>query len=175
MKQIILTALLLSCIAGAAMAQEQKPAEPSKDSLQYKLYPALPAFNIRMMDSFNVFNTFNIPKGRPSVLILFDPDCKHCKAMTKILLAGMDSLKNIDFYWVTPAHSMTMLREFYKDNNLEDYKNIKIVGRDYEFFCADFFNVHYVPDIALYDKNKQFVHLWEGGVKVQELYEYTHR
>ena len=168
--------LLLFCTCFTLnYAQEHKPQEPTRDSLPYKLYPELPAFNIRLMDSFNVFNTFNIPMGRPTVLVLFGPECKHCHDVAIELLKGMDSLGNIDFYWVTPEQSVTKIRDFNKDLKMDTYKNIKVVGRDYEFFYIDYYGVNSYPDFALYDEKKMFVHLFEGRATVKDLWEYTHK
>ncbi len=174
MKQIIFALILVSFMLGAN-GQEHKPQEPVKDTPLYKRYPELPAFNIRKMDSFEVFNTFNIPKGRPVALVLFDPECSHCELLTEELVRGMDSLKNIDFYYFTPASSMTAVRKFHKNHHFDQYPNIKMVGRDYEFFFSDYYDVRFVPDIALYDENKKFVHLFENKVTVRDLYEYTHK
>ena len=173
MKKALLLLLWCSCFS-VGYAQEHKPQESNRDSLPYKRYPELPAFNIRQMDSFNVFNTFNIPKGRYSLLILFDPDCKHCGDVTRELLKGMDSLSNIDFYFVTPAQSMTKTRDFYKEHKMADYKNIKIVGRDYEFFFVDYFGINSFPDFALYNEHKKFIHLFQGRVTVKDLWDSTH-
>ncbi len=158
-----------------AAAQEMRPKDPPRDSLPCVLYPDLPAFNIRLLDSFNVFNTYNIPKGAPALLVYFDPECSHCQLLAKALIAGMDSLSNINMFWITPIHSMTSLRKFYTDYHLADYKNIKVVGRDYEYFFNDFYGVHFVPDVALYDEKKKFVKLFENSVKVKDLYQLTHK
>ena len=174
MRKLLLLLLLIACCK-VNYAQEHQPQQPNRDSLPYKLYPELPAFNIRMLDSFNVFNTYNIPKGRPSLLVLFEPDCKHCQDVARELLKNIDSLSNIDFYWVTPTQSMTRLREFHKEYKMADYKNIKVVGRDYEFFYIDYFGVNSYPDFALYDDKKKFVHLFQGRVTVKELWDDTHK
>ena len=177
MKKFVLLLICICVYAAVANAQEPKAAAepPHKDSALYITYPDLPAFNIRLVDSFTVFNTFNIPRGRYSLIILFDPDCKHCKAETKELIAGMDSLSDIDMYFITPVQSVTEIKKFYDDNHFANYKNIKVIGRDYEFFFHDFFQVHFVPDLALYDDHKKFVHLFEGRATVKDLYDYVHK
>ncbi len=174
MRKLLLFLLLIAC-GTTNYAQEHQAQQPTRDSLAYKLYPGLPAFNIRLLDSFTVFNTYNIPKGRPSLLVLFEPDCKHCQDVTRELLKNMDSLSNIDFYWVTPAPSMSRLREFNNEYKLAGYKNIKVVGRDYEFFYIDYFGVNSYPDFALYDEQKKFVHLFQGRVTSKDLWAYTHK
>ena len=147
---------------------------PAADSLPYQKYPTLPAFNIRMMDSVTIFNTYNIPKGKPTLIVLFSPDCKHCKAMTRQLLKGMDSLKGIQIYMITPMHSMTAIRNFYEEFHLGDYPEIKLAGRDYEFFFHDFYGTKLVPDLVLYDERKKLIKLFEGNTTVADIYTALH-
>jgi len=108
------------------------------------------------------------------MIVFFSPDCKHCNDQMKVLVKGMDSLANVQFYMVTPVHSMTELRNFYTKYHLADYKNIQLVGRDYEFFFGTFYGISVVPDLALYDEQKKLIKLFEGNTTVTELYKYTH-
>lgn len=155
-----------------AQAQEK---QKKKDDRPYQKYPELPAFNIRLMDSTTIFNTFNIPQGQPVALMLFDPGCKHCHDVTTELMRGMDSLKNISFYLVTFSQDFKTIRGFYDEFKMGSHDNIKLVGRDYELFFLDYYRVNSFPDIALYDANKNLVKLFEGRATVEELYEYTHK
>ncbi|MBC7552819.1 MAG: thioredoxin fold domain-containing protein [Taibaiella sp.] len=174
MRNLVFILFILCACSFGAQGQDRK-ARRIKDSLPYMKYPELPAFNIRLQDSVNVFNTFNIPKGRPALLVLFDPDCKHCHDVTVELMRGIDSLSNIDMYWLTFNASMTKTREFYKEFKMEQYPNIKVLGRDYEMFFIDYYGVNSFPDFALYDENKKIIHLFEGRVTVNDLHEYTHK
>ncbi len=169
--------LSVSAFAQQHIALDHRPIMPNtnRDSLPYNLYHDLPAFNIRNLDSFSIFNTFSIPKGRPSLLILFDPDCKHCQMFTDELMKGMDSLTNIDMYWCTSSSNFAALRNFVKEHEFSKYKNIKVVGRDYEFFFSDYYGANFIPDMALYDENKKFVKLYQTHVTVTELYDVTHK
>ncbi len=151
-----------------------KPAEVP-DSLPYLKYPTLPAFNILETDSSTFFNTYDIPKGRPTALLFFDPDCGHCKATIRMITQNIDSVDNIDFYIFTARHDMQMIRDFAKKFKLAKYKNIKVIGMDEEFFFFSYYKVKFVPDIALYDDNKHFLKLFEGSVPLKELYDLTHK
>ncbi len=144
------------------------------DSLPYQKYPTLPAFNILLRDSVTIFNTYNIPEGKPILIMFFDPECGHCKDETKRLLAGMDSLKDIRFYMITSVHDFKKLRDFYDEYHLGDYKNIEVVGRDYEYFFITYYGVKFVPDLVLYDAHKNLVKFFDGHVTVDELYRLTH-
>ncbi len=177
MRKLFLAAALLNLITLNLLAQnEVKKAEDAQtDTLRpYQKYPMLPAFNIRLTDSVTIFNTYDIPEGKPTALMLFAPDCKHCKRTINALLKGIDSIKNIQFYLVTAAHSMTEIRNFYDEHHLADYKNIKVVGRDYEFFFFSYYQTKFVPDIALYDEHKKLVKLIEGETNASEVYKYIH-
>ena len=143
-------------------------------TLPYKQYPEMPAFNIRLMDSLSIFNTFNIPKGQKTLLFYFDPECRHCKDVTTALLRGIDSLSDVNIYFFTAAISNTRLKEFNERFGLAKYPNIKVVGRDYELFFLDYYRIHYIPSLALYDEKKKFIHLFEGGTTVQNIYDYVH-
>lgn len=175
MKKILLLVLLITGLAATHVQAQDKHRRAAKDSLPYMKFPDLPAFNVRLIDSTTIFNTFNIPSGQPSLIFFFDPGCKHCQDMTAELTKAMDSLKNIQFYFVTPNPDFAQMRKFYNDYHLADYANIKAVGRDYEFFFIDYYGVNSFPDFALYDADKQIVHLFEGRVTVKDLYEYTHK
>ena len=175
MKKILIIILLtIGWMSADAQSRGRYRRMPA-DSLPYMKSPELPAYNIRLMDSTTVFNTFNIAKGKYIAIFFFDPGCSHCHDITAELTRGMDSLKNIQFYFTTPNPDFTAMRKFASDMHLADYPNIVGIGRDYEFFFIDYYNVNSFPDLALYDENKMIVHLFEGRVTVKDLYEYTHK
>jgi len=171
MKKLLLCIFSMFLAVSVVWGQKSKVADTVE--LPYKKYPELPAFNIRLLDSFNVFNTFNIPKGTPTLLVFFEPDCQHCKDVTNAIIRGMDSLSHLQMYWITAAPSVTKLKNFQENFGFAKYPNIKVIGRDYEFFFIDYFQVHSAPSLALYDSSKKFVHLFEGGATVKDIYEYV--
>jgi len=182
MKKILLLCIMLGfALINNANAQtpktpqspSPKDGKPEEDSLPYRKYPTLPAFKLLELDSSTVFNTYDIPEGKPTILMLFSPDCDHCKHLTEKLTAGMDSLKDVQIYMMTPVSSMTELRDFYAKYHLADYKNIKIVGRDVDFFFFTFYGAHFVPYLALYDKHKKLIKSLDSNITVKELYELT--
>ena len=177
MKNFLLV-LLAICFITNSFAQEKGELKNKQaqiiDSLPYQKYPTLPAFNIMLLDSSTIVNTYNIPDGKPTLIMFFDPECSHCKMITKILMDNMDSLKDIRFYMITSVHDLNKIRKFYDDFHLADYKNIEVVGRDYEYFFITYYGVKYVPDMVLYDGHKKLVKFFEGHVTTTELYNLTH-
>jgi len=164
-------------LAGSLRAQDdtQPVHTESKENLPYTKYPELPAFNVMLTDSNTIFNTYNIPKGAPILLVFFDPECRHCKAVTRRMLDGMDSLKDVLMYFITHIHDMQEIKQFAADHHFEKYPNIKVVGRDYEYFNIAYYGVSIVPDFVLYDANKMFIKYFEGTATVSDLYEWFHK
>lgn len=166
-----LLVLNVSNLIAQDIPQNTKNEKEQTDTLKpYQKNQDLPAFNVRLLDSVTIFNTYNIPEGKPVGLVLFDPDCKHCKHTIKNLLQNMDSVSNVQFYLVTPIHDISMVRRFYDEYKLADYKNIQVVGIDYEFFYFGNYVVRNVPDIALYDQHKELIKLIEGEFTATDIY-----
>lgn len=171
--------LLLACSVTSVLAQHDPPPpdmrEWAKDTVApYQKEPVVPVFNIRLMDSVTIFNTYNIPKGNPVAIIIFDPECKHCKYTLGNLMKGMDSVSDVQFYLVTPTHSMTLIRNFYTEHHMGEHKNIRAVGRDYEFFCFSHYRARTIPDIALYDKDKKLIKFISGDFSATDIYKLVH-
>jgi thiol-disulfide isomerase/thioredoxin len=175
MNRIFLALAVFFCFMANCLHGQEKTDVPAKDTvLPYRQYPTLPAFNILMMDSTTIFNTYNIPTGGPIALFFFSTDCGHCKRTTRRLIDSMEMLTDIRFYMITPVHSMTELRNFYTEFHMERYENIKLVGRDYEFFFGTFYKTRYVPDVALYDGQKKLIKLIEGETTAKQIMETVH-
>lgn len=172
MRRLIWAILMCFLFGNLAHAQVNKNAQP-QDVLPYLKYPKIPAFNIMLLDSSTIFNTYNIPKGRPVAIMFFDPDCSHCRTFTEALTRGMDSLKNVRFYMVTFNHNMEQLRDFYKKYELEKYKNIEVVGRDYEFFFMSYYGAQTLPIVVLYDADKKLATLLDNVKNASQIYQWT--
>ncbi len=86
----------------------------------------------------------------------------------------MDSLSQIEFYFFSARHDLSMIRVFAETYKLNQYPNIKIVGMDTEFFFFSFYKVKFVPDLALYDSKKKLIKLLEGEFTVKTIWDLTH-
>lgn len=138
------------------------------DSLPpYKQHPTIPAFEILMLDSASTFNTYDIPKGKPTILMYFSPDCDHCEQMTEDMLKNMEDLSKVQIYMITPM-SLSVLQKFYLKMGLRRYKNIT-VGKDHKFFFTPFYRAQFVPYIAIYDKHKKLLATWDGDAKIKDI------
>ena len=127
----------------------------------------IPTFNLLMQDSVTVFNTDNIPNGKPVVLVLFGLNCPYCHEETNDLLRNMDSLKNVNFYFLT-LDSLNKMKAFSAMHKLGNYSNIT-VGRDYENFFPDFFQNVALPYSVVYDQNREIKAKFKGKVTASRI------
>ena len=135
--------------------------------------PEIPAFNLLLKDSTTIFNTGNIPEGKPSVLLFFSPDCEHCQQETIDLLANMDSLKNVNFYFITidPMDRMRRFDTFYK---LYRYPNITL-GLDYTVSFPGHFKNAAPPYTVIYNPDKTMKVIFEGEIPASRFIKATRK
>ncbi|OQP54315.1 hypothetical protein A4H97_22795 [Niastella yeongjuensis] len=140
---------------------------------QRVIKPPLPPFHLLLLDSVTDLNTNDIPKGRPSVLVFFSPDCDHCQKQTESMLAHMDSLSAVNFYFITidPFDRMQVFNSVYK---LERYPNIT-VGKDYTFFFPYHYKGAQPPYNAIYDAHKRLVTILPQETNARELLSYLNK
>lgn len=165
LKAIVLALFSLFCFS--AFAQESVNMVKDTTTPPYLKYPDMPAFKIRLADSTTVINTFDIKKGKPTILILFGADCDHCKHFADSLTKHIDMFKDVNIYMFTFS-PFPDLRKFIETYKLKDYKNI-ITGNDAELFFPGFYKINSVPGVAVYDKNKKFVKLYTSTCKIEDL------
>jgi hypothetical protein len=140
---------------------------------QRSAQPRMPSFKLLLSDSITIFNTINIPEGRPCVLLFFSPDCEHCQAETESILQNMDSLKNVNFYFVTiePFGRMKLFNEIYK---ISRYQNI-MLGRDYTFYFPWYFKNAQPPYLVIYDRYKREKGIFSGGTEARSIIAYINQ
>ena|SRR5258706_10578354 len=130
---------------------------------------SLPSFNVLLLDSNSILNSKQIPSGNPIVFIYFNTDCSHCQEETKTLLQHIDSLKNVQFYFLT-GMSLDELKHYNDLYHLNNYKNI-VVGKDYEFSFAKVFKPQTVPYMAIYNSEKHLVRIFKGETEMNSIFE----
>lgn len=170
----IIVTLLICSTATYAQTDSLKKAPVIAELPGYIKNPSLPEFNILLRDNATIFNTKDIPGGKPIALMLFSPTCSHCLTTISRFLAGIDSIQDLQFYLVSPTPSITDLQTFCAQYQVDNYKNIKVVGRDVDFFFISNYGTRSFPHIALYDKNKKFIKAIEGETTLTELYHAIH-
>ena len=101
------------------------------------------------------------------MLMLFNPQCEHCQHETEELVKNIDKFKDIQIVMTTSMlfDSMVTFREKYK---LADYKNI-VVAQDVNYFLFSYYMIHSLPFLAFYDKKKELISVFEGGLPMDRI------
>ena len=157
----IFTLLILLALPFFSLAQE--------DDAPYLKNPFIPQFSILNTDSTSWFTQREIRNGFPVMIMLFSPDCEHCREQTEILVKNMEKLKNTEIIMSTfqPIYKM---KEFCSQYKLAKYPNVH-VGRDVKYFFGPYYRIRYSPFIAIYNKDRKLVRVFEGGAKIDKLLE----
>jgi len=163
MKIFTIVIALLSCCF--LKAQTDSIPQPP-----YKRFPTAPPFRLLMTDSATYYTKADLPKKTPLLLIVFSPDCDHCKKETEDLLQNIDQFKKTQIVMATWLPFPDM-KKFYDDFELSRYENIK-VGRDISFIIPPFYNIRNLPFLALYDKKGNLITVAEGSLPMSRIIEY---
>lgn len=127
----------------------------------------LPKFNLLLSDSLTIFNTANIPMGKTIVMIHFDSECGDCQRETDSLLQNIDQLRDVQIYFLS-VEKMENVRLWEDYFHLKKYPNI-LVGQDTKQAFAKHFQSRSTPLLAIYDKKKILVGVYEGSANIKDL------
>lgn len=158
MKHLLFT--LIICIGGLGLQAQQSTLPPFLKTKK------LPEFNILQTDS-TWFTHKELPKADFTIIIYFSPDCGHCQHEAKEMMNYMDSLQHTFILW-TSYRDMADIKGFAEEYGFFKHKNLK-VGRDPSYGIPSFYQVKYVPFVAVYDKKGDYIKSFEGGVEMADL------
>jgi thiol-disulfide isomerase/thioredoxin len=156
---IIIT--FLAATSALAQSDSTKPV--------YLRFPTIPQFVIYKAADSSRFTRDDLKKKKPTVFIIFSPDCEHCQHETQELTANIGKFKDAQIIMVEYLSHDQMVK-FYKDYNIEKYPNITM-GRDAAFYLPLFFKVESLPAIYVYDKKGNFKQAFSGSVKIDKIVE----
>ena len=163
MKKIFITLVALISFQ-LVKAQEKSDSIPI-----YERFPRIPPFSIMSAPDSTKFSKDDLKKKKPVIIIVFSPDCEHCKHFTKELLANYKLVKKAHIV-MSSALNYDLIKRFYQENMIENYPGITM-GRDGTNFFSTFFKVKSFPSIFVYDKKGKFVKRFEGTVSIDKIAE----
>jgi hypothetical protein len=162
MRKIFLSTLALFFVV-AVFGQKDTIPPP------YKRFPSFPPVKLLLPDSASYFTKDQLDRKKATMVMVFSPQCDHCKHETEELIRHIDEFDNIQIIMSTsmPFDSMMSFREKYK---LADYKNI-IVGQDIQYFFFSHYMLRNLPFLAFYNKKKELISVFEGGMPMKTILE----
>lgn len=156
---VLFCALLFSWLNACADADTTAP---------YLKKPERPDFSIRLLDSTTIFHTAQLPKNRPTLFILFSPDCDHCSKLARQVADSLAAFDGVNLCLVSPPARLYDIRMFAHLNGVANKPRI-VVGEDKEFFFGSFFHASTVPFVVLYDRRQRFVAVLKAVRSVSEI------
>jgi thioredoxin-related protein len=136
-------------------------------SLIYLRFPTIPPFKLTKVPDSTVFTKDNLKKKRPTIVMVFSPDCEHCQQMTKEITANIKLFKKAQIVMATPLE-FNYVKKFYEEYKIADYPNITM-GRDPSYFLGTFYKVRSFPAIFIYNKKGQLVNWFTGEVELKKI------
>lgn len=137
------------------------------DSLKapYEKVPIFPPVKLLLPDKTS-FTKKDLPAKKPVMLMVFNPECEHCRHETEEMLKHFDLFENTTIVMATmmPFDSMMSFRARYK---LADHSNI-IVGQDTEYFLAPFYQMSSLPFLAFYDRRGKLISAFNGTLAIEK-------
>jgi len=157
-KILFLLGLVFTGIHGSAQVDSTTPT--------YKRFPTVPPLQLILVDS-SAFSKEKLNKKKATMIMLFSPECEHCKHETEELIKRIDDFKDIQIVMTTPMPFDKMI-EYYQHYKLSKYPNIKM-GRDAKFMLPVFYNIKSFPFLAFYNKKQELISVFEGSMPMDQV------
>ena len=122
-----------------------------------------------MIDSSTFFTKADLKKKTPLLIMVFSPDCDHCKHETEELIKNIDRFKKVQIL-LTTWLPFDQMKKFYEEFQLSRFENITVVW-DKSFFIAPFYGITNLPFLAFYDKNGKLISVFEGNLPMDKVVE----
>jgi thiol-disulfide isomerase/thioredoxin len=133
----------------------------------YKRFPTVPPLKLLLLDSSSYLTKNDLKKNKPVLIIVFNPDCEHCKHETEEIIKNIDSLKNVQIIMATMM-PFDLMKSFYEKYDLQRFQNIT-VGKDVQYTLPSFYQMHFMPYLAMYNKKGNLLATFEGSMKIEDL------
>ncbi len=154
--------VLFQCTFLLAQVTQEQPQLPP-----FQRFPTIPPFNLLKADSATFLTRADIKKHHLTMIMMFSPECDHCKHQTEDLLGSMKQFQDVEIVMAT-FQPLSEMRDFYKKYHIDKYPNIKM-GRDEKFVLPPFYKIRNLPFLALYDKKGNLITTFEGNQQVDKL------
>ena len=161
MKTSLLSAIFI-LLSVVAFSQQDSTILPP-----FKQFPTVPPFKLLKIDSTSYFTKNDLKKNKAVLIILFNPDCDHCKHEIEEIIKDVDEFKNIQIVMATMM-PFDLMKSFYEKYGLDKFDNV-IVGRDFQYLLPSFFQIRFMPYLAMYDKKGNLLTTFEGTMKIEDL------
>jgi thioredoxin-related protein len=136
-------------------------------TLLYLRFPTIPPFKLTKVPDSTVFAKDNLKKKKPTIIMVFSPDCEHCQEMTKQITTNIHLFKKAQIVMASPL-DFSYIKKFYDEYKIANFPIIT-VGRDPGYFLGTFYKVRSFPAIFIYNKKGNLVNWFTGEVDLKKI------
>lgn len=158
MKNIFLT-FILFVYSALAFSQADTTAP-------YLKTRTLPDFSLLTIDSVE-FNQTVLDDTKNTIIMLFNPDCDHCRHQLEVLLSVPSVIQSVQII-LSSIETHEKNRNFYNKNHLEQYPFVHL-GKDFKYFFGGYYKPVTIPVLAFYNPQKQLVFFNQGEVNKKQI------
>jgi len=127
----------------------------------------IPSFKITLSNN-KILHATDLPKGKPIVLIYFDPDCDHCQKLMAELFKKINSFKKAEMVLIT-FKSVTEVAAFEKKYTTNKYANMKVGTEGTLFYLKNYYKLEKMPFTILYDSKRNYRFSYRDETPVDDL------
>ncbi len=127
----------------------------------------IPPFKM-MLSNNKIFTAAQLPKGKPTVLIYFDPECEHCQKLMGELFKKINEFKKVQIVMIT-YKPISEVIPFEKLHNTKKYNNIIVGTEGLAFYVRNYYGIMTMPFTAVYDKKGNLNHSYVKETPLDDL------
>ena len=129
---------------------------------------SIPSFKFRTLtDTTKYFETKDLSKDQPVVVIYFSTLCGSCQYEATMLPQNENSFKNAAIIMVSDQ-PFSMIEDFYKNYKLDKMKNLVVLKSDDDGFYKAF-GTRSTPGIYIYNKNGKTLKSYLGETRISAI------
>ena len=177
MKQLLFSLLISISLLPASYAQ-QAPTEKVKQipgttnvHEELPINSLLPSFHFVTYKE-NFITESNLPKGRPTIMALFNPNCDHCLKATLAIKEKMESFYNVNIVLVTSIINFGELKDFVMNAELARYSNVFVCATQDSYISKTFMPNWILPQVMVYNKDRKLKKIFYETVQTDSLLHY---
>jgi thioredoxin-related protein len=158
--------VVVSCLLISYAGFSQAKAAPD-NTPEYIKNPTFPEFTVYTAPDSTAFTNHDLKKNKPTLLMIFSPECGHCQNVTKELEKYMDHFKGVQILMVTWL-PYTEMMAFYHNYKIAQYPQITMAWDKKDFFLP-YYHVQMYPGLVVYNKHGKYIKSFSGDVKMEEV------
>ncbi|MEO9020725.1 MAG: hypothetical protein ABI237_12330 [Ginsengibacter sp.] len=162
-KTLIVLTLFLISYSGFSQINN-----PNNKTTAYSSAPEIPNFTLYKAPDSTTFLKKDLSSHKPTIIMVFSPDCGHCQHETTVLTQNISHFKNAQILMTTWLPYQEMIA-FYKRFKIANYPEITMAW-DNKFFFVPYYHVQTYPTLIVYNKKGKFVNSFSGNINMESVW-----